>query len=157
MSTGVMPEIVWSHGSERLNMSKYIQKIKKHIEDHKIVYSCAVTTVVVAGITCLIMRESHAKLLGGMDWPEKAPVDSLFISGRSMFGSTTNVVTTIHKGTKGNSGFVTRCIETGELFETQSAAARAFGIPEQFLSSHLNNGRELSENLHFERIGVLAA
>ena len=134
------------------------KKIKKHFEKHKVLYSCAATGIVVAGLTTFIMRGSHAKLVAGMDWPEKAPVDSLlFLSGKSVFGSVTNnPVTTIHKGIKGNPGFVTRCIETGELFATQGDAARAFDIPEEFISKHLNHGKELIENLHFERVGVLS-
>jgi hypothetical protein len=80
------------------------------------------------------------------------------IFSNSLFGSSTNnVVTTIHTESKGNSGFVTKCIETGEIFSTQGDAARAFGIPEEFMSKHLNYGRELFEDLHFERVGVLTA
>jgi hypothetical protein len=66
-----------------------------------------------------------------------------------------NMVTTIHNGSKGHPGFITRCIETGELFATQGSAARAFNIPERTMTKHLNYGRELSENLHFERLGIL--
>lgn len=126
-------------------------EIREHIKRHKTMYACAATAVGVATFTTLIMRGSHAKLDAGMDWPEKAPVDSLFIFGNSK----SNIVTTFHKGVQGHPGFITRCIETGELFANQGDAARAFNIPEEFLSKHLNYGKELIENLHFERVGVL--
>jgi len=139
-----------------------IERIKQHVKDHKIAYACGatavVTGVVVAGITCVIMRESHAGLRGGPDWSEKTPVDSLSVlSNHSIFGKVSNsMVTTIHKGNTGNPGFVTRCVETGELFATQGDAARAFNIPEPLMSGHLNKGLKLVEDLNFERVGVLS-
>jgi hypothetical protein len=138
-------------------MNQRFEKIKVHIRDNGRMYvGIGITFVVTAGITTVIMRESHAVLQGGAGCPVKEPMDSLsLLSGRSIFGSiTNNAVTTIHKTTKGNPGFVTRCIETKDLFETQGGAARAFGIPEPIMSQHLNFGRELIEGIHFERVGV---
>jgi len=136
-------------------MSEKTDKIKEHLKKHKEVY--IVGGVSLAIITCLIMRESHAVLDAGADCPEKESVDYLnLFHGKSIFGSVTNsAVTTIHKGTRGNPGFITRCIETNDLFETQGDAARFFSIPEEFLSKHLNHGKELAEGLHFERVGVV--
>lgn len=65
-------------------------------------------------------------------------------------------VVTSHGGGKGHSGFVTRCLETGELFKTQGLAAEAFGIGANIMSQHLNHGLELDQGLHFERVGVLS-
>lgn len=137
-------------------MNNRIEQIKEHVKKHKVAYSCGATAVVSVGITCLIMRESHAGLDAGPDWTEKSPVDSLSVlSNHSVFGKVNNtIVTTIHKGNTGHPGFVTRCVETGELFATQGDAARAFHIPEEFMSKHLNYGKELLEDLHFERVGV---
>ena len=59
-----------------------------------------------------------------------------------------------YSGKRGSSGFITRCLETGEVFKTQSAAAEAFGISPSALSSHLNKGLDLTQGLHFERWGV---
>ena len=58
-------------------------------------------------------------------------------------------------GSKGHPGFVTRCLETGDIFETQGSAAEYYGIPPSILSNHLNRGVDLNEGLHFERLGVL--
>jgi len=134
-----------------------IEKVKTHLKENKTIYISAGVTAVLAGITYAIVRELHTTLDAGVDCPEREPMGSLIFSN-SLFGSSTNnVVTTIHTGSKGNSGFVTKCIETGEIFATQGDAARAFGIPEEFMSKHLNYGRELFEDLHFERVGVLTA
>lgn len=134
------------------------EKIKNHLKRRRIVYTSICTGVVVAGITVLIMREPRTILQGGVDCPVKEPTGSLsFLFGRSIFGhvsNTNNAVTTIHNGLKGHPGFVTRCVETGELFTTQGSASKAFNIPESIMSKHLNQGRELIEGLHFERLGV---
>lgn len=139
-----------------------IQKCKEHFKKHKELYigiGIGLGVVTLAGITVLIMRESRTPLDAGGDWSEKAPTDSLiFSSGKTVFGDVNNnIVNTFHKGTTGNPGFITRCIETGEVFATQGDAARAFDIPESILSKHLNYGRQLVENLHFERVGVFSS
>ena len=138
-------------------MNEKIKKIKDHLKRNHLTYISS--SIIVAGFTLYIMRESHAALDAGAGCPKKEPMYSFsFNFGKSIFGSVTNsAVTTIHKGTKGHPGFVTRCVETGDLFETQGVAARTFDIPETIMSKHLNQGRELIENLHFERVGVLTA
>ena len=131
------------------------ERIKKHFRKHKWKYIIG-GTIVLAGVTTLILRESRAVLYAGADCPVTESAGS-FNSARSIFGSANNnVVTTIHRGTSGHPGFVTRCVETGELFETQGAAARNFDIDPWLMSEHLNKGRILQEGLHFERVGVFA-
>ena len=127
------------------------EKIKEHFRKHKWKYIIG-GTIILAGVTTLIVRGSRTKLVAGMDWLERAPTGS-FIFGD---GNYNNTVTTVHTGMRGNPGFVTRCVETGELFENQGVASRTFGIPESIMSKHLNYGRELQEGLHFERVGVFA-
>ena len=65
------------------------------------------------------------------------------------------ITTNVYGGSKGHPGFVTRCLETGDIFETQGSAAEYYGIPPSILSNHLNRGVDLNEGLHFERLGVL--
>lgn len=143
-----------------------LDKLKTHIHEHRDVYIGVGIGLTIAGITWTIVRGKSTDLVAG-SVPDL--VAGTGDSARSVVDNTTrsfsfgfnnhttsinNAVTTIHTGTRGNPGFVTRCIETGELFETQDAAARAFGIPAEFLSKHLNYGRPLKEGLHFERLGV---
>ena len=134
-------------------MNERIQKVKQHLSDYKTVYIVG-GCVVVAGITCLIMKEPRAILRGGVEEPLRDFTGSYF-SSNSLFQFGDNTVTTTFNGSKGHPGFITRCLETGELFATQGDAARAFNIPEQYLSAHLNKGFELQEGIHFERVGVL--
>jgi hypothetical protein len=139
-------------------------KIKAHFEDHKQFYIGLGIGLGLAGITWLIVKERYPTLTDSVGVAREPrtvlvagaePTGSLTFA-KSLFGDATNVVTTNYNGGRGNPGFITRCVETGELFLTQGDAARAFGIPESILSKHLNYGRELLENLHFERVGVLS-
>lgn len=146
-----------------------MSKLKIHLKRHKTFYVGLGTGIVLAGITVLIVKgrlalqsppgpsfadsgkELCTKLDARMEWSEKTPTGS-FIYG---YNNHNNTITTIHNGGRGHSGYVTRCVETGELFATQGDAARTYGIPETILSKHLNYGRDLVENLTFERVGLL--
>lgn len=131
------------------------EKTKKHFKEHRELYfgiGIGLATTGIAAITWLIMKESSTKLQGGLDSPDLSGATGSFIFGNN----SGKVVTTVHNGTRGNSGYITRCVETGELFETQGAAAKAFDIPESILSKHLNRGYILEEGLTFERLGVLS-
>lgn len=113
-------------------------KIKEHIEKYKVAYLCALTGVVVAGITYGIMRRNLGlgngsmilpkelrAVLGnaGTDCPAMESTGSFNFAKTFIGSSSNNIVVTIHKNSKGNPGFVTRCLETGELFGTQGDAA----------------------------------
>lgn len=140
-----------------------MSKIKTHLKRYKETY-IYVGAGVLAGITLLIVRKNivlrggtSSSLRGGFEGSGKIASDNVARSFSFLGNSSVeiNPVVTIHQGTTGNPGFVTRCINTGELFETQKAAARAFDIPESLLSGHLNKGLTLQEGLSFERIGIL--
>lgn len=135
-------------------MKKQIQKAKQHFQDNRQFYIGVGCGVAAVGFTCLIVREPRAGLgFAGPDSPIKESTGSFF-SARTVFGDSTNTVTTVHNGHRGNPGFVTRNLETGALFETQGAAARAFDIPEDVLSKHLNGFFDNAKGMRFERIGV---
>lgn len=142
------------------------ETIKKHFAEHKEVYVGIGIGLTLAGITWVIVRGRNTSvhgalgsdLHGGSEGFGRSVVEnttrSLSFGFNNHTTSINNAVTTIHKGSRGPSGFVTRCVETGELFETQDAAARAFDISKSVLSSHLNKGTPLKEGLHFERLGI---
>jgi hypothetical protein len=127
------------------------EKIKNHIQSNKEVYLVLGTTVVVAGITCLIMRGCYAVLLSGADGLKTAEA-SVTVSPLLIFAKTNNVVTTVHNGTRGNPGFMTRNLDYHLEFSTQADAARAFNISPSKLSSHLNGHMPNVDGLHFERL-----
>ena len=134
-------------------------QIKKHYDKHKRVYnvlSIALLLTTSVLITRSIVRRSCTpQLLDVADCLGTESVDSFSFLNNTKIAKGANITTNIYNKTKGHPGFVTRCVETGELFETQNAAASFFEIPPSILSRHLNDGLELREGLHFERLGVL--
>lgn len=131
------------------------EKIKDHFRQHKAKYAFVGGAILSAGFTYLITREMRAVLHGGADSLETDSTVSLFSKNFLSKNSGNNIVASIHTGERGSPGFITRCIETNEIFATQGDAARTYGIPDSILSDHLNRGRELVEDLHFERLGLL--
>lgn len=132
--------------------SMKISKVRMHFRENKEVYTVG-TIFMCASITVLIMRDRHAALLRGADGLKTAET-SVTVRPLSFF-SPTDIVTTVHTGGRGHSGFMTRNIEHNVAFQTQGEAAKAFNISPANLSSHLNGKFEDVEGLHFER--VLAA
>ena len=146
-------------------------KIKEHLKKYKVCYVGAACLVVGAGFTCLMMRKDigllcgpNSRLLCGHEGSGKIAVDNTarsfsFNAFSDNSGNTTithNAVTTIHNNSRGHSGFVTRCLETGDVFSTQNAAAKAFDISPSVMSSHLNKGVPLDQGLTFERLAVMS-
>lgn len=141
-------------------------KVRDHFKQNWKLYAGIGAGVAVASVTCLIMKNndllcgSCSPLRCGSEELGRAVVDNTTRSSIFGWGNTSstvnNAVTTIHQGTRGPSGFVTRCIDTGELFQSQRLAASTFGISESALSSHLNKGVPLDQGLSFERLGVFS-
>lgn len=140
------------------------QKVKEHVKKNKVAYSVAITTVVVAGFTYLITRDPKSVLQRGADAvlqrgavsPDQAKTGTfIFASGGSSV-TTGDITTNVHAGTRGHPGFLTRWIETGEVFKSQGAAARAAGETEALLSGHLNGKFDSVNGKHFERICMAA-
>lgn len=142
-------------------------RTKEHISKYGDRYLAFTSGILFAGFSYAIMKKNPellgglgSKLLGGLGGRGSAVVDnttrsfSMNLLTRDSGNQVTNnnSFTTIHIGDRGNTGFVTRCLETGEVFQTQKAAARTYGIPESILSSHLNGRIELQSGLHFERV-----
>ena len=102
-----------------------------------------------------LLGGSSSILLGGLEGPGG---DATVNVAHSFFNRSpiNNITLNNYTQTKGHPGFLTRCVETGDLFATQQEAATAFSIQPSVLSSHLNSGTPLREGLHFERVGVLS-
>jgi hypothetical protein len=65
-----------------------------------------------------------------------------------------NIVTTVHTGGKGHPGFRVKHLGTNLDFDTQGAASRAFDIPENIISKHLNGKLADAYGERFERIAA---
>lgn len=141
-----------------------MSKITDHIEQHKVVYISA-GVVVLAGFTCLIMRDKDVTQRIKRGIPVLAhrgiPVVDESVSNTprqtAVFGKTVmNNVSYISANRQGPPSWVVRCIETGEVFTSQAKAALDLGIPANELSRHLNGAMENVRGLTFERICMAA-
>lgn len=128
------------------------KKIKKHFRKNKQLYIGLGIGLGVAGITWLVMRERHATLLSRVDGSKTAD-SSVTVRSLSVFSKQGDiVVTTVHTGSRGHSGFRVKNLEDGRVFATQADAAREYGISPSILSCHLNGKYKDAQGSHFERI-----
>lgn len=156
-------------------MGRRIDAVKEHLTKYKWYYISAGLVIGTAGITCLIVRGSSlAKDTGLQGGPGSELQGGSEDYGNSVVNNTTRPLLfnmfgkvsdsqnirnefniTTHTGAKGNPGFMTRHVESGAVFQTQKAAAEAFGIPETVLSAHLNNPKGPLMEGTFERVSVI--
>lgn len=122
----------------------------KHFERNRERYIGVASGVVIAGITCLVMRERDAPLDTGGDGPETTTIRSFFFALSAKDSG--NVVTAVHNGGRGHPGFRVHSKEHDIVFDSQGAASRAFGIPEAVMSKHLNGKFDNAHGMHFERV-----
>lgn len=141
-----------------------MSKITDHFEEHKKAYIIG-GCVVLAGFTCLIMRDKDVTQRIKRGIPVLAhrgiPVVDESVSNTprqtAVFGKTVmNNVSYISANRQGPPSWVVRCIETGEVFTSQAKAAIDLGVPPNELSRHLNGAIENVRGLTFERICMAA-
>lgn len=65
-------------------------------------------------------------------------------------------LTYIEANRQGPPSWVVRCLETGDIFTSQRAAALALNINEQTISRQINGLIESANDFHFERICLAA-
>ena len=70
--------------------------------------------------------------------------------------TTLNMVSYISADRQGPPSWVVRCLETGDVFTSQRAAALAMNLAQDHLSNHLNGTRDNVNGYHFERICMAA-
>lgn len=130
----------------------YVDGVKEHIKRHKVAYSCGVTAVVTAGITCLIMKGRHAELLSGSDTAE----NSVFVRPFNLFSNrcNVNVVNVLEREGRGHPGYIVRCLETGTEFFSQKKAASNENVSDAIMSLHLRGKIDDINGYHFERLQV---
>lgn len=129
-------------------------KFKKHIKENKKIYITGTVCFLVAGITCIIMRGRYADMQSVSDGLAKVTVRPLSFFSKHIDQSTT-IVNVVEREGRGHPGYITRCLETGELFLTQGEAAKAFSLSPANLSSHINGKFKDCGGYHFERVGLV--
>lgn len=138
-------------------------KVKQHLKDNKKFYIGLGIGVCIAGITYAIMRGRHVRLpmqshlLGTSTHAIPPTGNKGFIFCESSFHkSTLNLVNVMEREGRGHPGYLTRCVETGLTYLTQTEAALANGIHPTRMSDHLNGRLSHVGGLHFERICMAA-
>ena len=135
-----------------------IDKVKSHISRHKVAYSFG-SGVAFAGITCIIMRGRGASLgvcrAGGTGLHS----GSVFVRPLFLFSNHNkiNVVAVVLRDGRGHPGYPVMCKETGDLFLSQTGAARWAGISDWYMSQHLRGNLPHVQGWTFERVAAIPA
>lgn len=160
------------------------ETIKKHFAEHKEVYIGIGIGLTLAGITWVIVRGRNTSVHGALGSDlhggsedsltkvrEAAALGVKAPDALGVFGSHGNVnsrafnffstqkisadtTVNLYTGHRGHPGFVTRCVETNEVFSSMQNAAHAFDIPYGIFCSRLKNGLAEIDGLHFERLNL---
>lgn len=129
-------------------------KIKQHLRDNKTHYIWGSVTVVVAGITCVIVkgRCSSHRIDRGISVVADRGIS--VIADRSVVKD--NVFHISKHSRRGAPSWIVRCVETGEVFSSQREAAEAMGLSQSEISKHLNGLMDHVRGFTFERIAMAA-
>jgi hypothetical protein len=127
-----------------------IMQWKEHFEKHKAKYAFG-GGVIFAGITCYIVRDVISQ-------PISRGIAVTAEGGIAVLGKRVVMdnVSYISAERQGPPSWVVRCKETGDIFTSQSAAAREMNVSASELSKHLNGVRDHVDTYHFERICLAA-
>lgn len=129
-----------------------IEKVKEHIKEHKLAYSCAATGFAVAGITFLITRGISSQHIGrGTSVTANRGIS--VVADRSVVTSNVSFISSRRQGAP---SWVVRCKETGQIFTSQRSTALEMGLSESELSKHLNGLLDHVRGFTFERICIAA-
>jgi hypothetical protein len=133
-----------------IKLPNFTTGIKEHISRHKVAYSFG-SGIVVAGITFCIMR-------GVASQPISRGIAVTAERGIAVLGKKVvmNNVSYISANRQGPPSWVVRCLETGDIFSSQNAAANTMGLSPAEISQHLNGMRDHVLGHHFERICLAA-
>ena len=128
---------------------KKIDKFKRHVKNHQTAYTAVIVGTVSAGITTVIMRGRHAE-----NAMRSGGHDDVTVRLLSIFTNrnTNNIVSVLERGGRGHPGYLTRCMETGEIFASQSQASEIMNIPKYVISKHMMGVFQDANGFHFERI-----
>lgn len=120
-------------------------KVKTHVVDHKEAYIAGGAAALASGIVVYVVMKTRQSS------PEAVvTTDSNKIEFKWKSPTSNNV--TVNLIPRGELGNPVRCLETGEIFESQRFAAMEKGISPGNMTKHLNGEREHLGGLHFERL-----
>jgi hypothetical protein len=138
------------------------EQFKLHVQKHKGKYIFGASVVTVAGITCLVMRGRVPQHIscgipvaaqGGIPVLGESVALQNVVTGRN---NVLNAVSYISANRQGPPSWVVRCLETGDVFTSQKAAAIAMDLPASEISRQLNGVIEHVRGNTFERLCMAA-
>lgn len=161
------------------------ERLKRHFKENRKVYiAVGATSVIVAGITFIIVRERCADMRGvsdGSSTAESSVATRSFTIMRDhsrpirvavgepaqgavgvlgekvkIKNSTLNVVSYVSSERQGPPSWIVRCKETGDIFTSQKAASIEMGLSQAHISLHLNGKMDHVRGFTFERIAMAA-
>lgn len=130
------------------------EKVKKHLEDNKDVYILIAIGVSAAAFTTIIMRERIPLFNSAPENSTEFNIRPLTFLSRNVDQST-HIVNVVEREGRGHPGYIIRCLETKELFPSQTKTAEVFGGNSTSLTGHLQGKFPDFCGYHFERVGVL--
>jgi hypothetical protein len=133
-----------------INFDKIFEKIKTHVERHKVAYSFG-AGILFAGFTAHIMRGVASQPISVAIGD--AAGGAIGVAGKRVVMSN---VSFISANRQGSPSWVVRCLETDEVFTSQRKAAIEMGLSQAHLSTHLSHLRDNVKGFHFERICLAA-
>ena len=137
-----------------------MNRVKEHIRKHKELYIGVGIGCVLAGITCIIVRDNLSgkdRIIGHTGSGKDRIIGhtgSRFSAGRDLHvdASINKTVKVLEREGRGHPGYLVKHIETGLVYASQRAAAEALDISKDALSNHLNGRTEHVLGNHFERL-----
>ena len=133
------------------------EKIKNHFIKHKEAYIVGGCSILVAGITCAIMRGKYTSSHQELDSERlRRSEPDMTVNTRplNIFNNKpiTSVVTVVEREGRGHTGYIIRCLETGDVYFTQNEAAEALHVWPSIISRHMNGSIPDINGNHLERV-----
>jgi hypothetical protein len=127
-----------------------ITTVKTHLHENKKVYIAGAVGIV-AGITCVMMRDIISQSLS--HGTSVTAQDGISVLGKKVV---MNNVSYFASNRQGPPSWVIRCLENGDVYTSQSAAASTLNLSPQEISKHLNGLMDHVRGYHFERLCMAA-
>jgi hypothetical protein len=118
------------------------QKAKAHVQRNQNTY--LVGAAGIAGIAGVLVFKSRPVIT--IENVASPVFNNLPIFNNENIGNSVNFGGYAHK--------IVKCLETGEIWETVTAAAKAAGVATSKMSQHINGHMEHVDGLHYEILGV---
>lgn len=126
-------------------MRERLENFKIHVKENKKTYIACGATAVVTGVVVYVAMKTRRSV------DAITTTDSNKLIDFKWHSPVTNSVT-VNLTPRGDLGNPVRCLETGEIFESQNFAALVKGVSSGVLSRHLNGELAHAGGLHFERL-----